>query len=818
MSSSKEYILGKSNRGPLLVKSKSGKQNNKHIPFNGMQAISKHTAGVMGINEEIMDILPNINIIKNILVSAIISPNNLTDSRLNYKINDMNKLPSKITLELLKVLQTNAKIYDIDSELQKIVEESLFINGAYTQIVIPSTVINKLINKNAVESMDMESFDSSLLLNDIKVSKDLNPIDINIDLESISVEGNKLSGTISTSDIDLEITDNLGLLKIDSIYNKIVDSYTRKALYDLESLNENNNDDNKLVYRIFNNNIKEPIVNLSLTDDDTTLSIPIRIDLSTSAVIPIFSNKPDDHLGYFILTDQNGKPISTSTVPTDSTLQSSLSKQTENVLTKKISNAFNNKQQKAPMLTNTLEVIDNLLTTMIEKSLNNNKYKTNNDIMVEKEISKIMLFRTLEAKKTKLLFIPKELMTYIAFEYRQNGTGKSQLEKISMLASIRAMLLFAKLNYAIENNIPTTNVTITLDPDKTDVETDIDEYINEYYKSKKSRWPLGSTNVGDISEWAQTSGIKFTIRQDNLPTDEVEVSRETGKNGTVEVDNDLIEQVEDYIYMTFGLTRQTVDNAREPDFASSSLFRNALTIKQIDSKQKVLNPQLSEHIRRIYRADGELQSSLSEIIVSNKANIIKHLNSEFLNKDTEIKDLDDEAINFMVNHTIDSFYVELPKLDIKKSDSLAEKFSTHVDNLETMLDAVLDDRGIRDTLDKAELDIDQVKSMLKSNELVTWSLENGYLESVLKPLISTDKSERKDKIDSMFDIKDFILDLVKHKMKVNAKDMSALDKLEERINSGEVEETTEPEETPVESGEEEEIEESPVEGEEEIVE
>jgi len=44
-----------------------------------------------------------------------------------------------------------------------------------------------------------------------------------------------------------------------------------------------------------------------------------------------------------------------------------------------------------------------------------------------------IMSRAFSGLKTKLLYIPKNNMSYIAFEYRENGTGLSLLEKSVML-------------------------------------------------------------------------------------------------------------------------------------------------------------------------------------------------------------------------------------------------------------------------------------------------------------------------------------------------------------------------------------------------
>lgn len=87
------------------------------------------------------------------------------------------------------------------------------------------------------------------------------------------------------------------------------------------------------------------------------------------------------------------------------------------------------------------EIYSHIITAKIKKRLSGGLL---GDLAAIEEdntdVYRVMMTRMLKKQKTKLL-LPSELVSYYAFKYRENGTGESLLETITVLSSIRAILM-----------------------------------------------------------------------------------------------------------------------------------------------------------------------------------------------------------------------------------------------------------------------------------------------------------------------------------------------------------------------------------------
>src|SRR5690606_10355493 len=88
---------------------------------------------------------------------------------------------------------------------------------------------------------------------------------------------------------------------------------------------------------------------------------------------------------------------------------------------------------------------------------------------------KLMFSRSMRKQQTRVLFVPKSMMSYFANDYDKNGVGKSLLHDVRILAALRTVLLFAHVNGEIKNSLAMTKLMIELDPEDPQPEVTVEE-------------------------------------------------------------------------------------------------------------------------------------------------------------------------------------------------------------------------------------------------------------------------------------------------------------------------------------------------------
>lgn len=211
-------------------------------------------------------------------------------------------------------------------------------------------------------------------------------------------------------------------------------------------------------------------------DNQTTrenLDEPIFINYPVEAVIPIFKpGSPSEHVGYLALHDEEGNPLSKAkpvnyyrelangynSRMTVNTMASSLIQQGKTMF-----EGFSNKLDEARQLEMLSRIHSNAIIKDILDRLKNGLYGKNLDVGDSAEVSRIMFYRALRGQRTRVLFVPKEVMSYMAFDYDNRGFGISLLDNMKVLISLRIQFMLAQLRAGIMNSIPETLVTLRID-------------------------------------------------------------------------------------------------------------------------------------------------------------------------------------------------------------------------------------------------------------------------------------------------------------------------------------------------------------------
>lgn len=738
------------------VVSKLVKSDSTSIKVNpaeiNLKDISISIRDKIATNEDILELFPDVELAIQILISSILSPNDMVNITLQY-IPPTIALPSTVKQTLIDTFERHMEDnYDIVTKLPNILRESMFTKGAYIEAIIPEASLDDIISQTNVSDMSLESYLDRSNYKTSYLGKDTNKYSISA--ESFTEDKvnkirmtthvstlplNKKTIEITQEDIGLNITDNPGILLYSS---RMLELRKKTAMSSIsKAWRLSSEADEMELDNIFRSDTKyTPKDYVVVTNKDQasreSISKPLVMKLPVESVIPIHATSdPSKHLGYFIVLDENGNPlnIKEGMLEYNEAMQNMtfLNNSNSSSLIQKAKLALTGITKTVPVIQELETIYNTVVENMIKNKLKNGLYGELVDVNENADVFRVMLIRALKAQQTKVLFLPEELVAYYAFEYRDNGTGKSMLEKNTLLYSIRAILLFSRLMATIKNSVTNTVVTATLDEHDPDPEATREKIISESLKTRQATLPLGLIRPDDLTEWTHKVGFLYKIQHPALPNIELDVSDQS-PNKTIpdeELDNKLAER----ILMSYGLTPEIVMAGYSSDFATTVASRNLLFAKRCTATQLVFMPQVTKHIQKIARNDITLVNKLTDIVKNNMVDIKKVLKkSDSEEDDINLKKISESKIvDYLVNKYINYIDIKLPAIVFTDANVLRSTFDTFVDNVTTYVEATFTSTVFNDMFGgKLNEQIDNIKEIIKAMAIMKWANTNNFIPEV----------------------------------------------------------------------------------------
>ncbi len=722
-----------------------------------LQKLYERVTHVKKNNKYLIKLFPDIELAIQILVSSILSPKNMNDIKINYKITKSFTLDSTFQAEIVDAIASYvSQNYELEEKLADILREALFGSGAYVVAVIPESSVDEVINQDLMTTYSAESIDAAVTkfiktaVEPINIIK-TNPQNTKTTYTSIK-NPQDFVGYITQQDF-IKITDNYNIFQ----FSKVKDKLTKKIIKRLIKSNDKVSLESaeKLsyldIFRPINSQSVQNDLQIIKTGRETkrySIGKPLFFKIPTEATIPVFiPGDPTNHIGYFVLLDENGKPLNTENTELDfdslaQTLNVDANAKNLTPVQKAYKNlVYDSTENVSPEAL--FEIYKNVVENQIYNTIKNSLYGSDVEISQRDDIYFLMFSRALASRKTAIIYLPKELVVYFAFNYNQFGIGKTLLENLSILASLRAIMLFAKVMAYAKQSIDVTKVNISLDPNDPDPEKTIEQIQESVLKLRQNYFPLGINNPVDLVNWIQRAGLQFSY--DNNPLiPNVKLDFENANISHTIPSSELEEELRKQTIIALGLSPETVDSGFSPEFATTVVNNNILLSKRVTLYQKTLCKHLKNLIEIIVENDEDLKAIIKRTIADNIENIESSLDDqekEILNKDKN------EFIDYYLEKLLANLIVELPKAENTNITNLSQEFDIYKENLEKVLDSVISDEIFSSSLaESISGNIQDIKNIYKHYFLRKWMADNNYYSELLE-ITSMDEESVKGIID-----------------------------------------------------------------------
>jgi len=444
--------------------------------------------------------------------------------------------------------------------------------------------------------------------------------------------------------------------------------------------------------------------------------IPAVLELPTESVIPIFiPGSPSEHLGYFVVLDNHGLPISISEADANNRMYTnknagfSSAKAYDAFFGSNCCNAtfHDNVQQYSQMGS---LIFNDILDAYIRTRIKGIWHEDDLEIGRFNALAAILFQRTLDAKETTLVFVPPMLMTYIAFDYYDDsGVGKSKLSDIQFILSLRTTLMMANVIAAVKDAIDHKKIEFGVDDKVTNLEAIMKIIGNIFIEKNKLN---GSIEPAEIMRDMYSNAL--TIVPKNIPglSDmSVDVSSATGSSARV--DDTTMDNLNKMTDAIIGVPSAFLNQTSEVEYARSLVVSNLYFAKTITRLQRAYCGHTDKFVRNYTKVAPKFRRGLEKIIsvYSNKSNCEK------LEKKTQqLKDRnpnDYSPLSALVDMILTQVTTSLPKPNIVVDKAQFEEINSYLQNLQGLADRFFNQEMIPsdDTLSQTALPIAKAKWM-----------------------------------------------------------------------------------------------------------
>lgn len=602
----------------------------------------------------LFQVLPDMELCRQILVSAVAAPADLTHIKLVF-----NSESDEFSGELLGPLTRHLEHFfthefRMNKYITDWIDDILIMKGSHPVLIIPESGIDALINgdlKAGFESLskslehkaDSRWYQPKGLLGIHSGEKVVN-------FESFAAGGGTYTATSHTIRYKgqegpkalstFRVTDNLSVLRepimreakqqlaVSRVYGTGMEALRKSGRGRSKKKETSDAEAAKVFFRrqSGSSNQLQSIPTRKQSGGDT-YGHPLVYHLAPEAVVPVHvPGDPGNHIGYFLLLDATGYPINCSSrINYFDDIRSGLgaTSGTGNQLGSQMlamvgvgQQGMGDGQYTDAVIERMSEMHGNMIEHDLLARLKAGMMGGEYEISRTDDINRLMLARALKNKMTTMLYVPAELMVYMAVDYNEFGVGKSLIEDSKILGSIRAVAMFANVMGAVNNAVPGKTIGIKLDPEDRNPVESFNFMLGEALAMNRGEFPLGVTHPMSMIEQIQLSAINVEVEGNpRFPNVGTTVTAREGANS--KVDSDLLDSLRKAHVQVFSLTPEMVDGLGEVNFATTVVSNNLMLLKRVIMLQSKINPFLADVVRIFTYNSGILLEELAELIESN---------------------------------------------------------------------------------------------------------------------------------------------------------------------------------------------------------
>ena len=328
----------------------------------------------------------------------------------------------------------------------------------------------------------------------------------------------------------------------------------------------------------------------------------------------------------------------------------------------------------------------------------------------------------------------------MAFDYDAKGMGRSLIDNMKVLISLRIQFMLAQIRAGIMNSIPETVVTLKIDEDDPDPKKTIQiGKVLALQSRSNAGLIVGASNIQTIEDRINQANIRIAIESDNPKVPQVgqDVTRNTADIPVP--DSDTADKLEKFTTLGIGLPPEMVENSFQPEFAAQVLQANAINNLTSFQKQERFNPFLTTFIKIVMNSSPSIRTELREIVQSNIKVLLENV-QEAAGDDVEIdiEALDKTSVHVIIDYIVDKFTetleVTLPAPASDNHEMKNEQMTQYEEKIDKAIGYILTQEVLPEDVvgERASEYIEKYGNIIKADMMRRWMIENDYFAEIME--------------------------------------------------------------------------------------
>lgn len=449
---------------------------------------------------------------------------------------------------------------------------------------------------------------------------------------------------------------------------------------------------------------------------------PSIMELPTESVIPVtVPGARKDHIGYFIVVDEFGNPINSGSEEEQS-CDNNGSGVIQSGAKSVFASQFGGQLTDAQRYEAASLVFGITVRKMLENKLNNNGV-TGITLDQHQAITNTLFQRLMNKQKVRVVFVPSNMIAYYAFEFREDGTGKSLLEDASFILALRNTLMISNVMAGIKNSTDYKKIEFDVGDQATNLEQIMAMVQDMYINKKMLRFDHNPmTTTRDLIQRSISivpKGIKglgsLDVISDNQST------------GVVEPDSNTLETLTDQIITFLGVPYAALNELGESEFSRSVATTNLFFSNEIRSKQKITCEVTEKLVKQYTQSSASLMGKIADLVTESSADKPK----------TEV-----DSVKALLIKIINNIKVTLPPPSISVDKAHFAELREAVDIMDTMVEKLFSDEMVTAEDSRARDMLSAIRANIKQKILRDVLIRMGSHHTIDIPtLTDIDPSE-----------------------------------------------------------------------------
>lgn len=665
-------------------------------------------------NTQIQQIAPEITQARTIVQSSILAPNDLQANNAIPFACQHPGLPVKSQESIAKVISDHFNnTLQLPTNAMRYIGQALYESGSTVLCVVPTSELDRLFNDTSIIGTTATEQLHALEAFGTKIEKTVRaPIfftpdpaaDVAGATEALTVglehyqttlgngasyDGKRRKPNKDTADMaakiigSLEVLDNPDILRSSAVINQ-------KASGSISS-------------RLRTHYKTSPMTSL-MVPKDPGKSHPVVIEFPSESVMPLYvPGNPSDHLAYIVTIDERGCPIDLteqmSNISGDVNSAATIRTQFSDVF-----QAYGLGRLTGVQMNET-KLMSDLYQRVVETHINQKISKLglqNAELGSDSSVFRVMFQRFLQNRRTTLLFVPKDLMIYMAYKYNKNGTGRSMLEDIKFVLAMRTTLLTCNILQTIDNAVQRQNVTVDLESTHLPIHGDevLDHVRREIIRKSTPNFTFDPNSItNDVVEKSISISLRGGANESPF-----QITREKASPSQSTVDSEMLNNLRDMVLHGLYVPPSALNNLSEAEFARSVTTNNILFSQVVRVWQLVTTAFTNQYVRTYTTFSQPLRDAIQQIITNHSGS------EEGTNDDQKIT----------VDDVIAYVTIMLPEPIMAPEKAQFEGIDSAIQSIDALLMALIPD---------------ELGSLTESSDVVT-ALRSLYKQKIMGSIVS----------------------------------------------------------------------------------